>query len=168
MLAWLAQAARLDLPDWYLAAGCIRNQLWDHWHGYTTPSGEQDIDLIYHDPQASPEQDQVLSKTLSTQTGNQWEVVNQAYVHRWYRDQHGQPIAAHNSCIEAMASWPETATCIGLRFDLHGWAVASPLGLDDLFGMIWRRNPGFSDLATYQHRQITKQVARRWPKVRII
>lgn len=35
-MAALRQAREAALPDWWLAAGFVRNLVWDRLHGYTT------------------------------------------------------------------------------------------------------------------------------------
>ncbi len=45
----LVLAERLHLADWCLAAGFVRNLVWDRLHGYTHPTPLDDIDLVYFD-----------------------------------------------------------------------------------------------------------------------
>lgn len=40
--------AQLDLAECYVAAGFVRNMVWDHRHGYP-PTPLQDVDVIYFD-----------------------------------------------------------------------------------------------------------------------
>lgn len=42
----LSIAARLELPDWCLAAGFLRNLVWDKLHGFSSATALNDIDLI--------------------------------------------------------------------------------------------------------------------------
>jgi hypothetical protein len=46
--------------------------------------------------------------------------------------------------------------------------VIAPLGLDDLFAMVVRRNPARVSLATYRQRVADKRYAQRWPRVTVI
>ena len=48
-MACLQAAAELNLPDWALGAGFIRNLIWDHLHHKAVPTPLNDIDLIYLD-----------------------------------------------------------------------------------------------------------------------
>ncbi|CAH7108283.1 hypothetical protein VCHA54P496_10681 [Vibrio chagasii] len=41
--------AQLDLPQCYVAAGFVRNLVWDHLHGFDNPTPLNDIDVIYFD-----------------------------------------------------------------------------------------------------------------------
>jgi hypothetical protein len=42
----------LGLPDCWVAAGFVRNCVWDHLHGRATSPLAQDIDVIWFDPAA--------------------------------------------------------------------------------------------------------------------
>jgi len=50
---WLMEALRcvrsLNLPDWYIAGGAIRNTVWNVLHGYDGSSNIKDIDIAYFD-----------------------------------------------------------------------------------------------------------------------
>ena len=45
----LRAARALGLPDWCIAAGFVRNRVWDHFHGIVPPRAPADIDVIYYD-----------------------------------------------------------------------------------------------------------------------
>ena len=45
----LDRAERLDLPDWYLAAGCLFQTVWNVLDGRDPEHGIGDYDLVYHD-----------------------------------------------------------------------------------------------------------------------
>jgi hypothetical protein len=96
-----------------------------------------------------------------------WEVTNQAGVHLWFESCFGQPVAPLHSLHEAVASWPEYATCVGVTLDgAQNIDVISPWGLDDLFSMVVRRNPIRASARTYLQRVKQRQYLRRWPRVR--
>ncbi len=46
--------------------------------------------------------------------------------------------------------------------------VTAAHGLDDLLGMVWRRNPRRVTVAEYRRRLAAKRVAERWPKVAVV
>jgi hypothetical protein len=37
----------VDLPDWFVGAGAIRNTVWDYLHGYTVPTPLADVDVAF-------------------------------------------------------------------------------------------------------------------------
>jgi uncharacterized protein len=45
----LARAARLDLPGWYLVAGCLYQTVWNVASGQPPEAGILDYDLAYFD-----------------------------------------------------------------------------------------------------------------------
>ena len=44
----LKKARDLNLPDWYIGAGAIRNTVWNHLHGESgiQPIGDIDVDVL--------------------------------------------------------------------------------------------------------------------------
>jgi hypothetical protein len=73
------------------------------------------------------------------------------------------------SIEDAVASWPETATSVGVRLDRDDQLqIMAPVGLDDLFGMVVRRNPRRVRSEVYRKRIETKKYLERWPNVTIV
>jgi hypothetical protein len=170
MLA-LRAARALELPSWCLGAGAVRNLVWDALHGYATPSQLPDLDIAYFDASdLSPERDARLQRRLSEAMPKiPWEVTNQAAVHHWFAGYFGHAVAPLTSLEEAVASWPEYATSVGLC--LHAddrLEVIAPHGLDDLFNCVVRRNPVRVSVETYQQRVAQKNYTARWPQVTVI
>jgi uncharacterized protein len=166
----LVQVRGLELKSWCIGAGAVRNLVWDHLHGYEIPSHLPDIDVVYFDSRhISSERDKNLQLRLATaMPKHQWEVTNQAGVHLWYENCFGSPMLALTSLEEGVGSWPEYATCIGVRLDAdNSPRIIAPHGLDDLFELRVRHNPVKVNLATYQKRLALKQFNKRWPLVQI-
>ena len=167
----LAQARALRLRAWCVGAGAVRNLVWDALHGHATPSALPDIDVAHFDAgDLSAERDAALQARLrDTAPDTPWEVTNQAGVHLWFEQHFGHAVAPLRSLEEAVASWPEFATAVGLWLDdgnrLH---VIAPHGLDDLFAMVVRRNPVRASVETYRQRVASKRYAQRWPRVRVV
>jgi hypothetical protein len=81
----------------------------------------------------------------------------------------GHPVAPLRSLTEAVASWPEYATAVGLWLDDEDRIrVIAPHGLADLFAMVVRRNPVRVSVETYRQRVAAKRYAQRWPRVRVV
>lgn len=170
-MAALQAARALQLPPWCIGAGAVRNLVWDALHGHPQPSALSDLDLVYFDTaDLSAQRDAALQARLSAAwPDTPWEVTNQAGVHQWFEAHFGHAVAALGSLEEAVASWPEYATAVGIRLEADdSLTVIAPLGLDDLFGMIVRRNPARVSLATYRARIEQKRYTLRWPRVQII
>jgi hypothetical protein len=167
----LRTVRRCNPPDWLVGAGLIRNLVWDHLHGYSQPTPPRDIDVAFFDPaDLSPERDAAVTAQLTAVLpGVAWEATNQAAVHRWYAEVFGKTVPPLTSSAEAIATWPETATCTAVRLlsddSLH---IVAPFGLEDLFQMILRRNPARVTLEQFRHRLQDKQIQQKWPQVRVI
>jgi uncharacterized protein len=171
---WFMRALRtvreLDLESWCIGAGAVRNLVWDHLHGYTERSDLADIDVAYFENR-SPSQtrdDELQAKLTAACPEFPWEVTNQATVHLWFEAYFGHAVKPLRSLEEAVSTWPEYATCVGVFFDKNDDVrVIAPHGLDDLFECRVRRNPVRVSLKTYRDRTEKKRYSERWPKVTI-
>jgi hypothetical protein len=160
----------LDLCQWCIGAGVIRNIVFDYIDGrITTPI--RDVDVAYFDvSDLSEDKDREYQKILKNRMPNlPWEVTNQAAVHLWFHKKFGYRVSPVSSIEEAVATWPETVTAVAVTIDNSDkYKVYAPFGLEDLFGMVIRRNPARVDLQTYNARISNKQYDQRWKSVRII
>jgi hypothetical protein len=173
--SWFMEALHavreLDLPTWCIGAGAVRNLVWDALHCYASPSALADIDVAYFDASSlSPERDKAIQARLSVlNPGLPWEVTNQAGVHLWFESYFGHPVEPLRTLEEAIASWPEFATSVGIRLEANdSLTVIAPHGLDDLFAIIVRRNPARVSIETYRQRVASKRYAERWPRVSVV
>ena len=72
------------------------------------------------------------------------------------------------SSADGVATWPETATAVAVRLlPDETIDVVAPYGLDDLFGLVCRRNSRRVTVEEYRRRVTSKRIAERWPRVRI-
>ena len=186
---WLASAldavTASGLPDAWIGAGVIRDVVWGQLHDGFDPALVRDVDVVFFDPgDLSPARDEAAQRRLGELAGRPWEASNQAAVHTWFHDYGGgPPVPPFASVHEAVATWPETATCVAVRRAPGDWApgdlapgdrspagleVCAPHGLADLLGRTWRRNPVRVSLATSRERLSRQRVAARWPGVTII
>ncbi len=186
---WLASAldavAASGLPDAWIGAGVIRDVVWGQLHDGFDPALVRDVDVVFFDPgDLSPARDEAAQRRLGELAGRPWEASNQAAVHTWFHDYFGgPPVPPFASVHEAVATWPETATCVAVRRapgdpapgdpapggpDSGALEVCAPHGLADLLGRTWRRNPVRVSLATSRERLARQRVAARWPGVTII
>ena len=160
------QTVRDALPvQAWLAAGFIRNLVWDQQHGYLRPTPLPDIDVIYLDAEKqAPAHDHHYEALLSAQLAAGWQVRNQARMAA--RQQH----APYPDCASAIRYWPETATCYAVRLDADNqlqWLA--PLGWAPLFAGEVVRNPLFAGGDTvWQQRLQQKQWRQRWPQLRLV
>lgn len=165
----LKAASTLNLRSWCIGAGAVRSLVWDSLHGTAYRLADGDVDLVYFDADARPEQDAVLEAKLRLlMPALRWEVTNQAHVHQWSAKMLGQTIAPFACLEDGIATWPEFATCVGVCLNEDdSIGIIAPHGLDDLFGLRVRHNPVSASLATYQARVRSKRFAERWPRLSI-
>ncbi|WP_225540355.1 nucleotidyltransferase family protein [Xanthomonas sp. XNM01] len=170
-MARLRQVRSLGLPEAVIGAGAVRNLVWDHLHRLTTPRTASDIDVAWFDAgDLSPQRDaEAVRRLQALDPATPWEVTNQAAVHLWFEAHFGHPVEPLRSIADAVACWPEYATCVALQLQHDDTLrVIAPHGLDDLFGMVVRRNPRRVSVATYRQRIAEKGYLARWPQVRIV
>jgi hypothetical protein len=169
--AILHRTPQLQMPNWYLGAGCLAQTVWNGLHGFPAEQHIKDYDLVYFDAtdtsyageDAYVRQGAVVFADLPVTI----EIRNQARVNLWYAQHFGYRIRPYTSVEDAIHLWPTTATSLGIACDAQGeWIVYAPFGLDDLLSMTVRPNK----------RQITERIylskVQRWhtlwPKLRII
>lgn len=133
--------ADLGLVDGWIAAGFVRNAVWDRLHGLPPRPPAGDVDVIWHDTQCrDPGRDREIEARLAASKPDiHWSVKNQARMH--FRD--GD--APYSSATDAMRYWPETATAVAARRLPDGRCeIAAPLDLADLTGLLLRPGPRFA------------------------
>ena len=169
LMAALRVVRSLGLRSWCIGAGAIRSLVWDTLHEFDQRSAVEDMDVVYFDAKAAPEQDAELENRLhSAMPGFRWEVTNQAGVHRWFSAALGQVVPPLASLEEGVATWPEFATCVGVYLNEDdSLGVVAPHGLDDLFELRVRHNPLRASAATYRQRVAAKRFGERWPRLSI-
>jgi hypothetical protein len=167
----LREVRELELPEWGVGAGVIRNAVWGRLHGRALDTRVNDVDVAYFDStDLGREREHAAEQQLKKRMPEiQWDVTNEAAVHLWYEKKFGYPIEPLQSVEDAVATWPETATAVAVRLlPDDGLKVIAPLGLDDLFAMIWRRNPRQITVEIFRKRLEEKRVSEAWPKVTVI
>ena len=155
----------LDLPDWCIAAGFVRNRVWDHLHGIVPPRAPADIDVLYYDAaDLSKAAEQAFEARLAALLPAPWQVRNQARMHL------PKNLPQHKSTSDSMTHWLETVTAVGVRLEADdSLTVVAPLGTDDLLGLCCRPTVfGRTQRADYDSRIASKRWRELWPKVRFL
>lgn len=149
----------LNLPDWLVGAGFVRNPVWDYLHGYNKPTPISDIDVAYFNAQdLNKETDQKYEAALKQKMETDWSVTNQARK------------GNYKSTVDAINHWPETATAIGVWLDNNDeLKLVAPHGLEDLFSLTLRMTPDFeSGRERFLARVGKKKWSTKWPKLKIV
>jgi uncharacterized protein len=162
----LRAARTLALPGWCIAAGFVRNRVWDYLHGIIPPRPPADIDLLYYDAaDLSKEREAFYERRLQALLpGLPWQVRNQARMHV------SKGLPPHRDTAEAMTYWLETVTAVGVRLEAdERLTVVAPLGTDDLLGLCCRPTAfGYTRRHEYEARIAAKRWRELWPKVRFL
>lgn len=164
MMRALRIARDLDLPNWWIGAGFLRNKVWDAIAGIAS-SPARDVDLVYFDGSSvNAETDWAYDEQLKQlDPHNEWEVRNQARMH--YKND-SDPFT---STEDGIAHWTETATAIGVKLEGEELRLLFCYGTDDLFAMIARPTPYFQGVKSkvFTDRMAKKNWQQRWPMLRI-
>jgi uncharacterized protein len=171
LMGVLRAARDVDAPDWLVGGGVLRDLVWDRLHDRAEPSRPRDVDLAFFDPRRldAGRETEVEQALLARLPGVPWDAKNQAAVHQWYGRVFGGEAEPLASAANGVGTWPETATAVAVRLlDGDELQVVAPCGLDDLFGLVCRRNPRRVSVGHYRRRLRDKRVAERWPRVTIV
>ncbi|UTW55736.1 nucleotidyltransferase family protein [Kordiimonas sp. SCSIO 12610] len=155
-----------QIPHAFVAAGFIRNRIWDHLYGNNGLYPDTDIDVIYFDKSnKNPEIDYALEASLEAKISAPWQVRNQARMHEY------SGLKPFRSLEHAMAHWPETATAIGVRLSAEQkLEFIAPFGFDDLLNHTLRITPNMKkhNLPGFQRRFAEKGWLERWPRLKVL
>jgi len=155
MMKVLATVSKLDLPDWWIGAGFVRNKVWDKIFDLEKRTPLGDIDVVFFDPKNQSEAREIEheSRLSKVMLGEKWSVTNQARMH----------------LADAIAAWPETATSIAVRISDNRLELLAPHGVDDLVAGIVRPTPRFEQKKEqYLVRQTKKNWRVKWPGLKLI
>jgi hypothetical protein len=155
---------QLDLPNCYLAAGFVRNLVWDHLHQKSESTPLNDLDVIYFDKH---ERDPNTYKNIETQLRYlmpelNWQVRNQAIMHT---KNDNKP---YLNLFDAMSYWPEKETAIAIRKLNHDeYECISAFGFESLFNLHLSHNTKRS-ITNFNQRVTSKAWLERWDKLIIV
>jgi len=160
----LVTAAEFRLNDWCIAAGFVRNLVWDKLHSYAQSTPLADIDLIYFDAaNISTEFELAIENTLKEKSGLNWSVKNQARMHHRNADQ------PYRDAAHAMMHWVEVETAVSARLSNSGeLEVVAPFGLENLQNLTITLNQYRPKLEEFHSRIRQKQWLDIWPKLRVV
>ena len=173
MMRVLAAVRDEHVPDAWVGAGALRDLVWGELYGSGfNPGDVRDIDVPFFDPHdlSRANDDRVTGQLYERWPEAPWEARNQAAVHTWYASKFGgDPVEPLTSIADAIGTWPETATAVAVRLgDDDQIEVCAPLGLTDLLGGVWRRNPRRVSLDRSLTRLARHRPEQRWPGVTVI
>ncbi len=157
-------ARDLNIPNWYLGAGTIRNTIWDILSFGKIVHRPTDIDIPFFDANNTNTDYEKNFETLAQAIIPEyakWEIKNNA------RSINGRP--PQTSVENAISLWPETATTVSIRLlpDNSIKIFYAETGLDDLFNMIVRPTKN-AEKEVFEKRYNEKRWLEQWPNLRIV
>lgn len=166
MMRVLSAAEELNLPNWWIGAGFLRNKVWDVLSGNTFEP-TRDVDLVYfNNTQKAPEDDWDYDEKMKTKYPfAEWEVRNQARMH------YVNGSKPFTSTEDGISNWVETATCVAVRLNKGEIELLFCHGLNDLANLIARPIPSFQSkncIDIFHGRVEKKQWKKRWPALVVI
>ena len=156
--------SKLGLPQCYIAAGFVRNLVWDALHGFDVATPLNDADVIYfspdeNDPNAYLQYESQLKQLMPEIN---WQVRNQALMHIRNGD------LPYTSSLDAMSYWPEQETAVAIRqVTPDTYECIAAFGYESLFGYCVTHNPKRSR-ETFENRVNSKGWLVRWPSLRTV
>ncbi len=158
----LSIVRELELPDCYVAAGFVRNLVWDSLHSTSTELN--DIDVVFYDRSDSKNR---LGAEVSQRLNREypeflWEAKNQAYMHIRNGD------TAYKDTLDAMKYWPEKETGVGASLNSdNSISIISAYGLETLFdGKVTHNKKRSMDI--FKTRVHKKRWLETWPELQIV
>lgn len=155
---------QLNLPHCYLAAGFVRNLVWDHLHQKLISTPLNDVDVIYFDEtESNPDFYKIIESELSLLMPElNWEVRNQAIMHKRNGDK------PYLNIIDAMSYWPEKETAVAIRkLDDGRYECIAAFGFESLFNLQVTHNPKRS-LEIFSDRVTSKSWLAQWSNLRTV
>jgi hypothetical protein len=166
MMNVLNAASKLELSDWWIGAGFLRNKVWNYLENKESEP-TRDVDLVYFDSNNTTSAiDWSYDKKMQSEYPYaEWEIRNQARMH-YVND--SQPFT---STDDGISHWVETATCVAVKLEHGKLKYLFCHGTNDLFNLIARPIPSFDNrekIQTFYDRIEKKKWAQKWPNLKII
>ncbi len=158
------------IKDWYLVAGCLNQTMWNQFTNRSLENEISDYDLIYFDTDTSWEKEDKIIKAVQKKFKDlkiNIDIKNQARVHLWIDKNWNLKMRPLTSCEDAIASWPITASCIGIRKENGKYKIVAPYGLTDNLEMVLRPNKT-TVMRESDYNYKTNKWLKKWPELKLI
>lgn len=167
----LRAVREIGIPDWYIAAGAVRNLVWDTLSGFEDRAALRDVDVVFFDAEDLSEEyeEAIRSKLRARMPDVPWTVVNQARVHLWYKRRFGVPLPRpYESVEDGISTWQTTVNSIAVRLESDdALTVYAPYGLEDLFNFTVRAIARHPLPLSVEDLVAEKKWKERWPQIKI-
>lgn len=158
-----------DFKNYYLAAGCINQTIFNYYHNYDLDYGIGDYDIVYYDEDTSYEKEDIIIKDLKERLKHldlKFDIKNEKRVHIWYNEKYKTNRKEYQSVEDAISKWGTTITCLGVRMENNKLIVCAPYGLNDLFNLILR--PVKIDFTKEDYEKKVTKWTNKWELLKVI
>ncbi|MCG7531410.1 nucleotidyltransferase family protein [Psychrobium sp. MM17-31] len=160
----LDAVAQLKLPQCYIAAGFVRNLVWDHLHQFAQSTPLNDVDVIYFDDSETDVNRYLAYEEKLKQLIPQfnWQVRNQAKMHLRNND------VPYLNSLDAMRHWPEQETAVAIRKTAKSeYECIAAFGFESLFALQVTHNP-LRPREVFDGRVENKGWLKKWPLLKVV
>jgi hypothetical protein len=158
-----------NLPNAWVGAGIIFQNVWNVIHGYALNTYIKDIDVLYWDEKDlswASENSYIRSITESLpEISIPFDIKNIARVHLWYEERFGIPKTRYGSVQESISTWPVMGACMAMRMRKGQLEFTAPHGFQDMFSLRVRPNKVLVNQMIYENKAIKWQ--EQWPKLSV-
>ena len=158
-----------DFKNYYLAAGCINQTIFNYYHNYDLDYGIGDYDIVYYDEDTSYEKEDIIIKDLKERLKHldlKFDIKNEKRVHIWYNEKYKTNRKEYELVEDAISKWGTTITCLGVRMENNKLIVCAPYGLNDLFNLILR--PVKIDFTKEDYEKKVTKWTSKWELLKVI
>lgn len=158
-----------DFKNYYLAAGCVNQTIFNYYHNYDLDYGIGDYDIVYYDEDTSYEKEDIIIKDLKERLKYldlKFDIKNEKRVHIWYNEKYKTNRKEYESVEDAISKWGTTITCLGVRMENNKLIVCAPYGLNDLFNLILR--PVKIDFTKEDYEKKETKWTSKWKLLKVI
>lgn len=128
---------KINLPNFYIAAGCVFQTLWNYLDNKPLNNKVKDIDIIYYDSKnLSKESELKIEKKISQHFNNmnyKFDVHNEARMHLWKEEHEHISIEPYKNSEDAISRWLATIHAVGISLEGNNIKVYAPYGLSDIY-----------------------------------
>ena len=158
-----------DFKNYYLAAGCVNQTIFNYYNNYDLDYGIGDYDIVYYDEDTSYEKEDIIIKDLKERLKYldlKFDIKNEKRVHIWYNEKYKTNRKEYESVEDAISKWGTTITCLGVRMENNKLIVCAPYGLNDLFNLILR--PVKIDFTKEDYEKKVTKWTSKWKLLKVI
>ena len=130
---------KLELPNYYIAAGSIFQTIWNYYDKKPLNYGIRDIDIIYYNKNDISVDTDIhyynLIKDYCARKGYNYEidVSNEARMHLWQKEKLNMDVPQYINSEDAINNWIATIHAIGITKENDNIRIYAPYGLSDIY-----------------------------------